>query len=91
MDCVKPHGRSNDNHPGEPRVEYHEGRDMVPGATFSTTMPDDLVLAMNLDLNRAVVAVTHDPMPDDAQYRNDQGSCTETCASTPAGGHADLT
>jgi xanthine dehydrogenase accessory factor len=28
----------------EPRVEYHEGWDMVPGVTLSTTMPDDLVL-----------------------------------------------
>jgi len=49
----------------EPRVEYHEGWDMVPGVTLSTTMPDDLVLAMNLDHNSAVVAVTHDPKLDD--------------------------
>jgi xanthine dehydrogenase accessory factor len=28
-------------------------------------MPDDLVLAMNLDHNSAVVAVTHDPKLDD--------------------------
>ena len=28
-------------------------------------MPDDLVIAMNLDANSAVVAVTHDPKLDD--------------------------
>jgi xanthine dehydrogenase accessory factor len=35
------------------------------GVTLSRTMPDDLVLAMNLDANSAVVAVTHDPKLDD--------------------------
>jgi xanthine dehydrogenase accessory factor len=49
----------------EPREEYHEGWDSVPGTTLSTTMPDDLVLAMNLDEHSAVVAVTHDPKLDD--------------------------
>ncbi|MDO8904197.1 XdhC family protein [Hydrogenophaga sp.] len=49
----------------EPRSEYHEGWDAMPGVTLSTTMPDDLVLAMNLDHNSAVVAVTHDPKLDD--------------------------
>ena len=49
----------------EPREEYHEGWDTVPGTTLSTTMPDDLVLAMNLDEHSAVVAVTHDPKLDD--------------------------
>ena len=49
----------------EPRVEYHEGWDALAGVTLSTTMPDDLVLAMNLDHNSAVVAVTHDPKLDD--------------------------
>jgi xanthine dehydrogenase accessory factor len=33
--------------------------------TLSRTMPDDLVLAMHLDANSAVVAVTHDPKLDD--------------------------
>ena len=49
----------------EPRVEYHEGWDAVAGVTLSTQMPDDLVLAMRLDHNSAVVAVTHDPKLDD--------------------------
>ena len=49
----------------EPREEYHEGWGSVPDTTLSTAMPDDLVLAMNLDHNSAVVAVTHDPKLDD--------------------------
>ncbi len=49
----------------EPRIEYHEGWSELPGVTLSTLMPDDLVLAMNLDHNSAVVAVTHDPKLDD--------------------------
>ena len=49
----------------EPRVEYHESWEEMPGVTLSTLMPDDLVLAMNLDHNSAVVAVTHDPKLDD--------------------------
>lgn len=49
----------------EPRTEYHEGWETMPGVTLSTQMPDDLVLAMNLDHNSAVVAVTHDPKLDD--------------------------
>ena len=49
----------------EPRQEYHEGWGSVPDTTLSTAMPDDLVLAMNLDHNSAVVAVTHDPKLDD--------------------------
>ncbi len=49
----------------EPRVEYHEGWEEKAGVTLSTLMPDDLVLAMNLDHNSAVVAVTHDPKLDD--------------------------
>lgn len=49
----------------EPRVEYHEGWEEKAGVTLSTMMPDDLVLAMNLDHNSAVVAVTHDPKLDD--------------------------
>jgi xanthine dehydrogenase accessory factor len=49
----------------EPRVEYHEGWEAMPGVTLSTLMPDDLVLAMQLDASSAVVAVTHDPKLDD--------------------------
>lgn len=49
----------------EPRVEYHEGWDVMAGVTLSCLMPDDLVLAMRLDHNSAVVAVTHDPKLDD--------------------------
>ncbi len=49
----------------EPRVQYHEGWDGLAGVTLSTLMPDDLVLAMRLDHNSAVVAVTHDPKLDD--------------------------
>lgn len=49
----------------DPREEYHEGWEQMEGVTLSRTMPDDLVLAMNLDANSAVVAVTHDPKLDD--------------------------
>jgi xanthine dehydrogenase accessory factor len=49
----------------EPRTEYHEGWSAMAGVTLSSTMPDDLVLAMNLDHHSAVVAVTHDPKLDD--------------------------
>jgi len=49
----------------EPREEYHEGWDAMAGVTLSSLMPDDLVLAMRLDHNSAVVAVTHDPKLDD--------------------------
>jgi len=49
----------------EPREEYHEGWRAVPGVTLSRAMPDDLVLAMALDANSAVVALTHDPKLDD--------------------------
>ncbi len=49
----------------EPREEYHEGWETMAGVTLSTQMPDDLVLAMRLDENSAVVAVTHDPKLDD--------------------------
>jgi xanthine dehydrogenase accessory factor len=48
----------------DPREEYHLSWD-VPGTTFSKDMPDDLVLALQLDLHSAVVAVTHDPKLDD--------------------------
>ena len=49
----------------EPRLEYHEGWQAMEGVTLSRSMPDDLVLAMNLDANSAVVALTHDPKLDD--------------------------
>ena len=37
----------------------------MEGVTLSSAMPDDLVLAMALDPNSAVVALTHDPKLDD--------------------------
>ena len=49
----------------DPREEYHEGWSAMEGVTLSRQMPDDLVIAMNLDANSAVVAVTHDPKLDD--------------------------
>ena len=48
----------------DPREEYNLTWD-VPGSTFSKSMPDDLVLALQLDPHSAVVAVTHDPKLDD--------------------------
>lgn len=48
----------------DPREEYHLSWD-VPGTTFSTAMPDDLVTALQLDPHSAVIAVTHDPKLDD--------------------------
>ena len=49
----------------DPRQEYHEGWDAMEGVTLSRAMPDDLVLAMELDARSAVVAATHDPKLDD--------------------------
>jgi xanthine dehydrogenase accessory factor len=49
----------------EPREEYHDGWQAMQGVTLSRSMPDDLVLSMNLDANSAVVALTHDPKLDD--------------------------
>jgi xanthine dehydrogenase accessory factor len=58
----------------DPREEYAEawqgtaesgGGDGLDTVTLSRQMPDDLVLAMNLDAHSAVVAVTHDPKLDD--------------------------
>ncbi|GAA6141498.1 XdhC family protein [Hydrogenophaga sp. 5NK40-0174] len=49
----------------EPREEYHEGWERLESVTLSREMPDDLVLAMNLDAHSAVVALTHDPKLDD--------------------------
>jgi xanthine dehydrogenase accessory factor len=48
----------------DPREEYTETWD-VPGVRVVRTMPDDTVLAMNLDERCAVVALTHDPKLDD--------------------------
>ena len=48
----------------DPREEYTETWD-IPGVTLVRTMPDDTVLAMNLDERCAVVALTHDPKLDD--------------------------
>ncbi len=48
----------------DPREEYAEGWS-VPGAELNRGMPDDVVLALNMDAHTAVVAVTHDPKLDD--------------------------
>ena len=48
----------------DPREEYTETWD-VRGITLVKTMPDDTVIAMNLDERCAVVALTHDPKLDD--------------------------
>lgn len=48
----------------DPRKEYALTWD-IPNTTFSTMMPDDLVLDLQLDAHSAVVAVTHDPKLDD--------------------------
>ena len=37
----------------------------VSGVTLATGMPDDVVQAMKLDARCAVIALTHDPKPDD--------------------------
>lgn len=49
----------------DPREEYLDGWPARPGISLSREMPDDLVLAMRLDANSAVVAATHDPKLDD--------------------------
>lgn len=49
----------------DPREEYHEGWPGIEGVTLNRQMPDDLVIAMNLDANSALVALTHDPKLDD--------------------------
>ena len=48
----------------DPRVEY-SSEWKVQGTELRTDMPDDAVLALNLDPNSAVVALTHDPKLDD--------------------------
>jgi xanthine dehydrogenase accessory factor len=49
----------------DPREEYQEQWHDLPQVTMTREMPDDVVLAMNLDRNSAVVALTHDPKLDD--------------------------
>jgi xanthine dehydrogenase accessory factor len=48
----------------DPRTEYADTWD-VACAQLTRAMPDDVVLAMNLDAHSAVVALTHDPKLDD--------------------------
>lgn len=48
----------------DPREEYADTWN-VQGTVLDRGMPDDVVLAMNLDAHCAVVAVTHDPKLDD--------------------------
>lgn len=48
----------------DPREEYREGW-QVDGVQLLHEMPDDTVLAMQLDERSAVVALTHDPKLDD--------------------------
>ena len=48
----------------DPREEYADAWD-VPGAALTRSMPDDVVLEMNLDAHSAVVTLTHDPKLDD--------------------------
>jgi xanthine dehydrogenase accessory factor len=48
----------------DPREEYNVTWD-VPGCAFTTEMPDDLVLRLQLDEHCALVALTHDPKLDD--------------------------
>ncbi|MBS0314593.1 MAG: XdhC family protein [Proteobacteria bacterium] len=49
----------------DPRDEYQEQWHDLPQVTLTKEMPDDTVIAMNLDRNSAVVALTHDPKLDD--------------------------
>ncbi|MGL4229822.1 MAG: XdhC family protein [Casimicrobium sp.] len=49
----------------DPREEYQEQWHDLPQVTMTREMPDDVVLAMNLDRNSALVALTHDPKLDD--------------------------
>jgi len=48
----------------DPREEYSREW-QVPGAKIRTDMPDDAMVALELDPNSAVVALTHDPKLDD--------------------------
>jgi xanthine dehydrogenase accessory factor len=48
----------------DPREEYANTWD-IPNVEVTRGMPDDVVIAMNLDAHSAVVALTHDPKLDD--------------------------
>ena len=48
----------------DPREEYRHGW-KVPGATLVSAMPDDVVVDFKPDRRSCVVALTHDPKPDD--------------------------
>jgi len=48
----------------DPREEYTQEW-ALPGVELTRDMPDDVVLALKLDANCAVVALTHDPKLDD--------------------------
>ena len=48
----------------DPREEYRDGW-QVEGVELVQAMPDDVVVAMQLDSRSAVVALTHDPKLDD--------------------------
>lgn len=48
----------------DPRTEYNTEW-AIPDTNLVTTMPDDTVLAMQMDSRTAVVALTHDPKLDD--------------------------
>lgn len=49
----------------DPREEYQEQWLDLPMVSMTRGMPDDTAIAMNLDRNSAVVALTHDPKLDD--------------------------
>jgi xanthine dehydrogenase accessory factor len=48
----------------DPREEYADTWN-VPGVELTREMPDDVVIAMNLDAHSAIVTLTHDPKLDD--------------------------
>ena len=48
----------------DPREEYADTFDL-PGVELTREMPDDTVIAMNIDAHSAVVTLTHDPKLDD--------------------------
>ncbi|BAL22834.1 XdhC family protein [Azoarcus sp. KH32C] len=48
----------------EPREEYRDSW-TVPGATITTEMPDDAVIALRPDRRTVIIGATHDPKLDD--------------------------
>jgi xanthine dehydrogenase accessory factor len=48
----------------DPREEYADTWN-VPGVELTREMPDDVVIAMDLDAHSAIVTLTHDPKLDD--------------------------